>query len=52
MFYYNSGNCSAVVRPSGTEPKLKTYISISAPSRDAALAVEKQVVAELSEFFK
>ena len=50
--YKLEGNCSVVVGPSGTEPKLKTYISISAPSRAAALAVEKQVVAELSEFFK
>lgn len=50
--YKLEGNCSVVVRLSGTEPKLKTYISISAPSRDVALAVEKQFVAELSEFFK
>ena len=28
-------NCSIVARPSGTEPKLKTYISVSAENKDA-----------------
>ena len=46
------GNCSVVVRPSGTEPKLKTYISVTAQSMDAARAVEEQIAADLQKFFK
>ena len=46
------GNCSVVVRPSGTEPKLKTYISVTAQSMDAARAVEEQIVSDLQKFFE
>ncbi|MBP5310847.1 MAG: hypothetical protein J6Z05_09650, partial [Lachnospiraceae bacterium] len=37
-----------VVRPSGTEPKLKTYVSVVADNRENAMAVESEIMAELS----
>lgn len=44
-------NCSVVVRPSGTEPKMKAYISVSAPDKDAALQTEQRIMEELKAFF-
>ena len=46
--YRLAGNCSVVVRPSGTEPKLKTYISVSAPTREDAERIEKVIAADLT----
>ena len=46
-----AGNCSAVVRPSGTEPKLKVYLSVSAENREKALEEEERMARQLDGFF-
>lgn len=44
-------NCSLVVRPSGTEPKLKTYVSVSAADRETAEKIEAEIVKSSEKWF-
>lgn len=47
-----ANNCYVIVRPSGTEPKLKTYISVYAENKEKAEKKEKDIAALLAEFMR
>lgn len=43
LFYYLEDGCAVAVRPSGTEPKIKTYVMVRGETADEAAARKKAI---------
>lgn len=52
LFYDLEGGCSAIVRPSGTEPKIKLYVMARADDRETAGKAVKRIIADGDDILK
>ena len=52
LAFYLENGCKAIVRPSGTEPKIKTYLTAKAPTRQEAEVIEQKLYADFTQSMK
>jgi len=52
LAFFLEGGSKAIVRPSGTEPKIKTYFTAKAPTREESAELEKKLHDDFTKDFK
>ena len=52
LAFYLENGCKAIVRPSGTEPKIKTYLTAKAPTHEEAEIIEKKLYTDFTQSMK
>lgn len=52
LAFFLEGGSKAIVRPSGTEPKIKTYFTAKKPTHDEAASLETALAEDFGRFFK
>ena len=52
LAFYLEGGCKAIIRPSGTEPKIKTYLTAKASTHDEAAAIEQKLYGDFTKCMK
>lgn len=52
LAFFLEGGSKAIVRPSGTEPKIKTYFTAKKPTHDEAASLEAALAEDFGRFFK
>ncbi len=50
--YYLSNGVEIIIRPSGTEPKIKVYISVNAENKKAAACIKEKITIDLDDLIK